>query len=337
MSRNPYSAGLLAVIAASSLAAGCSGLATTDMPNFENIHQQLADAQREPKVRQHAGSLLTDAGYTLAQAQRAYNDPARARHLAYMAQRKVAVARSMAMLTVTAEQLNDLASRGHPSADAAHASLTVQSPPAARDARKGRIAARKPVVSDPGTTRVSFSRPRTEEAVRPAEKVVAKATPIPEAEGSSHPETLGDFGEMVADLRKDRERPWAVIGLDSLFAGAEIDRLSPRASRDLAPLVRYLGADKESAVVVEGFAIGYDNRKKELEWSSHAAEAVKSHLVGQGVDGRRILVLGRVVDAAQPDRGQPAEDLQERIEVHLFGAASETTPTSPGAANLPYP
>jgi outer membrane protein OmpA-like peptidoglycan-associated protein len=128
-----------------------------------------------------------------------------------------------------------------------------------------------------------------------------------------------------------------VIGLDSLFAGAEIDRLSPRASRDLAPLVRYLGADKESAVVVEGFAIGYDNRKKELEWSSHAAEAVKSHLVGQGVDGRRILVLGRVVDAAQPDRGQPAEDLQERIEVHLFGAASETTPTSPGAANLPYP
>jgi hypothetical protein len=49
------------------------------------------------------------------------------------------------------------------------------------------------------------------------------------------------------------------------------------------------------------------------------------------------LVLGRVVDAAQPDRGQPAEDLQERIEVHLFGAASETTPTSPGAANLPYP
>jgi hypothetical protein len=90
-------------------------------------------------------------------------------------------------------------------------------------------------------------------------------------------------------------------------------------------------------VVVEGFAIGYDNRKKELEWSSHAAEAVKSHLVGQGVDGRRILVLGRVVDAAQPDRGQPAEDLQERIEVHLFGAASETTPTSPGAANLPYP
>jgi hypothetical protein len=75
-----------------------------------------------------------------------------------------------------------------------------------------------------------------------------------------------------------------------------------------------------SAVVVEGVAIGYDNRKKELEWSSHAAEAVKSHLVGQGVDGRRILVLGRVVDAAQPDRGQPSEDLQERIEVHLFGA-----------------
>lgn len=71
--------------------------------------------------------------------------------------------------------------------------------------------------------------------------------------------------------------------------------------------------------------------------SSHAAEAVKSHLVGQGVDRRRILVLGRVVDAAQPDPGQPAEDLQERIEVHLFGAVSEATPTNPGTANLPYP
>lgn len=128
-------------------------------------------------------------------------------------------------------------------------------------------------------------------------------------------------------LGKSRNRPWAELSLRGLFADPDLSTLAPEAGNELVPVVHFLRENPDPLVLLEIYTAMYESKTMEHEWSLHAAEAVRSHLVAQGIDGKRIMILGRSEPAADSPSAAAADDADpERIEVHVFGKGSKSQP-----------
>lgn len=172
------------------------------------------------------------------------------------------------------------------------------------------------------TTQLSAlpNKPRKAKVTSPAaggkRQLATTLASQPASSGSAAPPMLG----------KDRSRPWAELSLRGLFVDPDLSTLAPAAGNDLIPLVHFLRENPDPLVLLEIYTTVYESKAIEHAWSLHAAEAVKSHLVAQGVDGKRIMILGRSEPAADSPSAAPDDADPERIEVHVFGKGSKSQP-----------
>jgi outer membrane protein OmpA-like peptidoglycan-associated protein len=286
------------------LSAGCSGVISEESRQIGEVREEIAVARKDPDVRLQGASFLVDAEDTLAQASRAAGDPAQVRHLAYLAKRKVEIARSMTRLKLTAIQLTALTNK--PSNKAVRQS----------QARKGHMngKAERGVATGDGAA----SKPNI--AGRPKQEAGSRPSDVPGI-GSVH-------GNIGSDLGKVESRK--VIKTAQLFADANLIQLSTGAHRELAPLVEFLRAHPKSVVVVESYTKGQGRTEKELEWAVYAAEAVKYYLVDHGVESSQIYTVGSIMRFAALGHSVERGALEDRIEINLFAqpANSILVPTS---------
>ncbi len=123
------------------------------------------------------------------------------------------------------------------------------------------------------------------------------------------------------------KRRWFRFSLRGLFVDPDLSTLAPAPGNELIPVVHFLHENPDPLVLLEIYTTVYESKAMEHAWSLHAAEAVKSHLVAQGIDGKRIMILGRSEPAADSHSAATADGADpERIEVHVFGKGSKSQP-----------
>lgn len=336
MSLRSASVGFFEILVASVLVAGCGSFELEEPQALRSAQQQLAEAKRDPAVRRHGAIFLRDAEQTLDRARFARADPAQARHLAYLAKRKVEIARSITGLQVAAENLQALAKKpvaadavASRRADRAKAADTAAAP----ERRTGAASAKTrkaalPVVATAAAAGV-VDRPK-----QPPQSPVANAV-------ASNAGAASDQSARGPGVGEDLPSQEFVIS--GVFSDFERAMPSPDVQRRLAPLVRYLRDNRDSRIIVEGYAGGPGGHEYSLSQSLGLAEAVKSYLTGEGIDGGRIFTLGRGASGPADDGGgaQPGM-VNSRIEIGLFQGISDPTPAlssraAPSAAPVPPP
>lgn len=336
MSLRSASAGCLATLVASMAIAACGSFKLDETQALRDARQQLAEAKRDPDVRRYGGVFLNDAEQTLDRARYARADPAQAKHLAYLAKRKIEIAQSITGLQVAAGNLQALAEKSVAGdaltareADRVKAADTAARKPRAGTARAKPRTAALPVVATAAAAPGTANRPS-----RPPEKAAGNAE---KDNGRPSPDQSPEGLDTSGNLRNE------TFAISGIFSGSGQTTLSPDAQRDLAPLVRYLRDNGNSRIIVEGFAGGAGGHEDSLSQSLGIAEAVKSYMTGEGIEGGRIFTLGR--GANGPSGGGdavPPGMVNSRIEIGLFQGAGDPTPalssrTAPSAAPSPPP
>lgn len=179
---------------------GCGGDGVGPSYRVETVADQLAEAGNDKSVRLYAASLLSDATLTLDRA-RASNDPDLRRHLAYMAQRKVDIARSTSGLMVARESMARL-----PERPAQNASPS----PTAREIKAQASAGSSVAALDPayGARAAHEHRPNDEDAHRPVTVIEFSEFAADAAEWEK---SLAIESKLQPILRYLRENPHARI------------------------------------------------------------------------------------------------------------------------------
>lgn len=328
------SVGFLEILVASVLVAGCGSFELEEPRALRSAQQQLAEAKRDPAVRRHGAIFLRDAEQTLDRARFAHADPAQARHLAYLAKRKVEIARSITGLQVASENLQALAEKSI-AADAVASRRADRAKAADTAAPKRRTGA---------------ANAKTRKAALPVVATAAAAgtsgrpkPPLKSPLASAVASNAGAASESAGGPGAGEDPPGQEFVISGVFSDFERAMPSPDVQRSLAPLVRYLRDNRDSRIIVAGYAGGPGGHEHSLSQSLGIAEAVKSYLTGEGVDGGRIFTLGRGASGPADDGGgaQPGM-VNSRIEIGLFQGIGDPTPAlssraAPSAAPVPPP
>lgn len=340
------SVGFLEILVASVLVAGCGSFELEEPQALRSAQQQLAEAKRDPAVRRHGAIFLRDAEQTLDRARFGHADPAQARHLAYLAKRKVEIARSITGLQVASENLQALAEKSI-AADAVASRRADRAKAADTAAPKRRTGAanaktRKAALPVVATAAAAGTADRPKP---PPKSPVASA--VTSAVTSAMASNAGAASDQSArGPGAGEDPPSQEIVISGVFSDFERAMPSPDVQRSLAPLVRYLRDNRNSRIIVAGYAGGPGGpggHEHSLSQSLGIAEAVKSYLTGEGIDGGRIFTLGRGASGPADDGGgaQPGM-VNSRIEIGLFQGIGDPTPAlssraAPSAAPVPPP
>lgn len=246
----------------------------------EDVAHEIKSARKDRSMRLYAASLLTDADLTLDKA-RTSNDASLQQHLAYMAQRKVDIARSTTGLMLARESLAHLPD---------HVAPTPQRSDRMRD-RDSRV----------------DSRPAQGEA----DSKIAMVNP---AYGKRPSESHRPYNQNF-------EKPVTVIDASEFATDAADWQKSLAIESKLRPILRYLRQNPDARILIEGFVEDFGNKEYALNRSLALAESVKSYLTGNGIEGARVLTLGNRTKPDAADRMTDTIDKAadgNRIEISLF-------------------
>ena len=269
-------------------------------PELARAESAYQAAARDPVIAKTAPSELSEAQKAVARAQRAWEDDGdadEARTLAYVAERKVEVARSAAERSALEEEFATLP------AERTRLLLQARERELAESQRQAALA---------------------EERARAAESEAQLA----------HVAAAGAAGRdegMETAIRELNARPTEtgfVMTLrgDTLFAFDESDLL-PGAQHDLDRLADFLRQDATRTALVEGHTDGVGAPSYNVELSRRRADAVKEYLVAQGVDGQRILAVGYGAGyPIAPNDNEAGRQENRRVEIVVLGPGDPLVP-----------
>jgi outer membrane protein OmpA-like peptidoglycan-associated protein len=309
--------------------AGCGSLGYRESQTYRSAQQQLAEAKRDPAVRQHGKIFLRDAEETLKRARAAGGDRALVDHLSYLALRKAEIAQSIAGLQVASANLQTLAEQSIAKdaispQTADHTIAADKAPKRERSVRPG---------SD-GTIAVATSTAGTS-AGRHGKFKSVPSLPGKKPAAGSVDTAMGAALESAAARSDPRS---AVISISGIEDAGNRARLSSDAQHSLSPLLAYLRDNQDSRIIIEGYTDGNSNHEDALSQSLGVAETVKTYFTDKGIDGGRIFTLGRGTDgAAGTGEAAGADRRSGRIEIGLFRGIGDPSPalTARGAPSAP--
>ena len=326
MSFRSAGAGWLATLVVALALAGCGSLGYKESQTYRSAQQQLAEAKRDPAVRQHGKVFLRDAEETLSRARAAGGDRALADHLSYLALRKIEIAQSIAGLQVASANLQALAKKSIAS-DAI--------PPRAADhtIAADKASKRGPARAGSADGALAVATPTAVASADTDGKSKSAPSPPGKKPGAASVDTA--MGAALEDAVARSDPRSAVLSISGI---RDADALSSGARNSLTPLVAYLRDNQDSRIIIEGYAGGSGSREDELSQSLGVAEAVKTYLTGEGIDGGRIFTLGRGADgAAGAGKATGPGRRSGRIEIGLFRGIGDPSPalTSRAAPSAP--
>jgi outer membrane protein OmpA-like peptidoglycan-associated protein len=255
--------------------------------------------QANPDLASRAPVAMKDADMAVRAAETPQIDEPLARHLAFIADRKVETARALAQTALTEDQ---------------RTALTEQREKARLDSRTQE--------ADAAKIQTANARADSAEQKLAAEQSKAEANAARTDAANSQQQTA-DLQRQAAELQRQIEEMHAQVTArgvvltlgDVLFTTGKAD-LKAASTGNLNKLVAFLGKYPERTVVVEGYTdnVGSDVYNQGL--SERRADGVKTYLIGQGVGPTRLAAVGKGKSDAVADNDS-AEGRQQnrRVEV----------------------
>jgi outer membrane protein OmpA-like peptidoglycan-associated protein len=275
-----YLAGSIAVITGVFLA-GC--MTPNRNAQLEDARTNYRYAQNDPQVSRLASLELKEAQDALAKADTAWaqrEDQSKVDHLAYIAQRKVAIAQE------TARRKGAEASVSQSEAERAKIQLAGRT----EEAEKARL-----------------------EAARAQQSAEASQQQAQNAETRAR-----QLEAQLADLSAKKTERGMVVTLGDVLFDTNRARLKPGGVREVQKLAAILGENPQRKVAIEGFtdSTGSDERNQEL--SEQRANAVREVLLEAGISPSRITTrgYGKSLPVAS-NATEAGRQLNRRVEILL--------------------
>jgi len=289
----------LVVLAVSTAILSACATAPMKPAGSAEVRAKLSQLQSNPDLANRASVAIKDADAAVRAAETPRQDEPLARHLVFMADRKVDTARALAETSLAESQRTQLAE---------------QRETARLDARTHE--------ADTAKLQAAVARADGAEQKLDAEKSRADADAA-RANAASSQLQASEQQQRAADLQKQidgmnakvTERGVVLTLGDVLFTSGQAS-LQPSAAGNLNKLVTFLANYPDRTVMVEGHtdSVGTEDYNQGL--SQRRAEAVKSYLVGQGVGPIRLTALGKGEAGAVASNDSPdGRQQNRRVEV----------------------
>jgi len=274
---------LMAVAVGSVLLAACA-TAPVAPEGAAGVRSKLTQLQANPELATRAPLAIKDADTAVRIAEQPEADEALASHRVYIADRKVEIARAQASTRLSEDQ---------------RAALSAQSEKARLDARTRE--------ADLARSQVATARDETE------------AAQVATADAQRETEELQR--QVDALQAKVTDRGLVLTLGDVLFASGSSELRSGSAA-DLDQLVAFLGKYPARTVTIEGHTDSAGSEEYNQGLSERRANAVRAHLVRQGVDAARVTAVG-IGESAPVSGNESATGRQQnrRVEVIISNPA----------------
>lgn len=270
-------------------ASGCaSPVPPTSLVEAENSYAQAAG---DPQIANNAPVYLYEAKKDLDAAQRAWQadpeDP-KVEHLSYVAEKRVAIARELALQRVADDEARALA----------------------RERDRTLIEARAKQV-DLARIAAEQARAREEEA-----RLAAKQAMDREEQARA---TAAALEEQLAELKAKKTDRGTVVTLGDVLFDFGRATLRGGAQQDLYPLVTFLRENPERELLIEGHTDSVGSEAYNLNLSQQRAESVQRFLQANGVAAGRMAMRGfgeaRPVASNESDAGRQQN---RRVEIVIL-------------------
>jgi outer membrane protein OmpA-like peptidoglycan-associated protein len=298
-----FSRSLVAITVAAVLITACASAPMKPAGSAE-VRGKLSQLQANADLANRAPLAMKDADAAVRAAENPQPDESLARHLVFMADRKVDTAKALAETSFAEDQRTILSQQRETArldARTHEADVAKDQVAAARtdSAEQKQAADRSRVDADTARASAASSQLQTEELQKQALQMKQQ------------------LDEMNA---KVTERGVVLTLGDVLFTTGKAD-LKAAATGNLNKLVAFLGRYPDRTVLIEGYTdnVGSDDANQGL--SQRRADGVRSYLIGQGVGIRRLTSLGKgESDPVADNTSVEGRQQNRRVEVVISNA-----------------
>ena len=293
-----FSKTLIAIAVATALLTACATLPTKP-EGAAAVRNKLIQLQSNTQLADRAPIAMKDAEMAVRAAEKPQIDAPLARHLVFIADRKVDTAKALAETALAEDQ---------------RTALNEQREKARLDSRTHEV--------DVAKSQVAAARADSADQKLAADQSRADADAARAAALVSQQQSA-ELQHQIDDMHAKVTDRGVVMTLgDVLFTSGQAD-LKQTATGNLNKLVTFLNNYPNRTVVVEGYtdSVGTDDYNQGL--SERRADGVKSYLIGQGVSGQRLTALGKGKSDPVADNGT-ADGRQQnrRVEVVISNPAA---------------
>ena len=259
---------LIAMAVATALLTACAS-APTKPDGAAAVRNKLIQLQSNPQLADRAPIAMKDAEMAVRAAEKLQTDEPLARHLVFVADRKVDTAKALAETALAEDQ---------------RTALNEQREKARLDARSHEV--------DVAKNQAAIARADSAEQKTAADQSRADADAARLAAANSQQQSA-ELQRQIDEMHAKVTDRGVVLTLgDVLFTSGQAD-LKMAATENLNKLVTFLNSYPNRTVVVEGYtdSVGTDDYNQGL--SERRADGVKSYLVRKGVGSERLTALGK--------------------------------------------
>jgi OOP family OmpA-OmpF porin len=226
-------------------------------PSLERAELNLREAKNNSELVSRAPTLINEASDNLDKAQRVWRDDRdrdQVEHLVYLSERKLEIAREEARRK---ESLSD-ADRNRDKARAAALDLRISASEANARARANDTAERRY-----------------------------------QAESATNRRLIQDLRDQVSAIQSaETERGLILTLSDDIFFESGSAQLKSGSKLKLSSIAEFLRAHPARSIIVEGHTDSVGTAQSNRELSQQRADAVRTQLVIEGVDGQQVRSVG---------------------------------------------
>jgi len=271
----PFSRTLVATAVAATLITACASAPMKPAGSAE-VRSKLMRLQGDANLANRAPLAMKDADAAVRAAEVSQPDETLARHLVFMADRKVDIAKALAETSLAEDQRTTLSQQRET------ARLDARTHEA--DVANDRAAAAR---TDSAEQKVAADQSRVD---ADAARANAASSQLQTAELQRQALALQ---QQLADMQAKVTERGVVLTLgDVLFTTGKADLKSPAAG-NLNKLVAFLGKYPDRTVLIEGYTDNTGSADYNQGLSQRRADGVKAYLAGQGVGIVRLTSLGK--------------------------------------------
>lgn len=294
----------LSLIAAA-LLAGCG---TVPNSSFNAAQSSYNSARANPMVTKLAPLELQDAGQTLNKAEVALtkDDQEQVNQLSYIAQQKVAIAEEIAKRK-QAEM--EIANAGAMSNKVVLQARTAQVDAARQEASRAQAEAQQQALL-------------AQQAARQHAAALAEA----QAKNEAAQALIAEQDAQLAKLNAKKTERGMVVTLGDVLFNTNKAKLSAGGINNVQKLAEFLNKYPKRTVLIEGYTDSRGSSGYNQELSERRANAVKSALMGMGVNSNRISTRGMgEASPVAPNDTAAGRQMNRRVEI-VFPEQGNSTP-----------
>ena len=310
------------------MAAGCATVPAA----LEQARINYQQAEHDPHVSSQAPVALYEATQSLLRAERTWEqtgDEAEVKHLSYLTNQRVEIARERAQEKVAEAQARLLSEQREAALLEARTREAEQARQKARmsaqEAEQARQAAQARAREAELAQRQAEARAREMELARQQAAARMRAAEQAQQKAQDAIAESKQLEEQLAELKaKQTERGFELTLQDVLF---ELDRanLKPGAMRSLTALIEFLRQNPDQRIAIEGHTDSLGSDSYNLELSERRADAVRDFLERNRISPDRIATqgLGEAYPIASNET-QAGRQQNRRVEIIISHDAGRT-------------